>query len=108
MHTPVYNEKGWKKNGFPKKIAILCSQFFKCQYRLKDQKRFLRENISITHILKIIAPLKANVLHQDCVGVVWSNLMDITGNVHKQCPNCHQILIQMLLNPDWCTLHRDT
>ncbi len=32
---------------------------------------------------------------------MWFDQIWLT--VTKQTTNCHQILIQMLLNPDWCT-----
>lgn len=44
----------------------------------------------------------ANLLHQDCVGVVWSDLID-SGNISINTRNSCHVFSEILINPHWCS-----
>lgn len=65
---------------------------------------FLRNYLEVVRLLKYICwkqfnKLNTELLLYDCVGLVWSNLLE---HIIRKQPNCNQIHILILLNSGWC------
>lgn len=58
--------------------------------RCKMKKKKKRKHPRASFIKRQALNMSDNVLHQDFVGVVWSDFMDSAGNISKQAHCCCQ------------------